>query len=58
MVPLFVLGVMNLLWIAALTVLVLLEKFLHQPQWFVQLTGAALLVWAVLVVCQAVFLLS
>ena len=56
MVLLFVLGVMNLLWIAALTLLVLLEKFLHQPRWFMQLTGAALLVWAVLVVGQAVFL--
>jgi predicted metal-binding membrane protein len=58
MALLFVLGVMNLLWIAALTLLVLLEKFLHQPRWFVQLTGAALLVWAVLVVGQTVFLLG
>jgi predicted metal-binding membrane protein len=58
MALLFVLGVMNLLWIAALTLLVLLEKFPHQPRWFVQLTGAALLVWAVLVVGQTVFLLG
>jgi predicted metal-binding membrane protein len=58
MALLFVLGVMNLLWIAALTLLVLLEKFLHQPRWFVQFTGAALLVWAGLVVGQAVFLLD
>ncbi len=56
MALLFVLGVMNLLWIAALTLLVLLEKFLHQPRWFTRLIGAALLVWAVLVVGQAVFL--
>ena len=56
MALLFVLGVMNLLWVVALTVLVLLEKFLHQPRWFVQLSGAALLAWAVLVVGQAVFL--
>jgi predicted metal-binding membrane protein len=56
MALLFVLGVMNLLWIAALTLLVLVEKLLHQPRWFVQLTGAALLVWAVLVVGQAEFL--
>jgi predicted metal-binding membrane protein len=54
MALLFVLGVMNLLWIAALTLLVLLEKLLPQPRWIVQLTGAALLVWAVLVVDQAV----
>ncbi len=58
MVLLFVLGVMNLLWIVALTLLVLLEKFLRQPRWFVQLIGAALLVWAVLVAGQAVFLLG
>jgi predicted metal-binding membrane protein len=56
MTLLFVLGVMNLFWIAALTLLVLLEKVLHQPRWFVQLTGAALLVWAVLVVGQTALL--
>lgn len=56
MVLLFVLGVMNLLWIVALTLLVLLEKVLHQPKWFVQLTGAALLAWAAVVAGQAVFL--
>ena len=32
MALLFVLGVMNLLWIAVLTLLVLLEKFLRQPR--------------------------
>jgi predicted metal-binding membrane protein len=58
MALLFVLGVMNLLWISVLTVLVLLEKLLHQPRWFVKLTGAALLVWSVLVVGQAVSLLG
>ncbi len=56
MALLFVLGVMNLLWIAALTLLVLLEKFLREPRWFVQLTGAALVVWAVLLVGQVVLL--
>ena len=54
MALLFVLGVMNLLWISVLALLVLLEKFLHQPRWFVKLTGAALLIWSVLVVGQAV----
>jgi predicted metal-binding membrane protein len=52
MALLFVLGVMNLLWIAALTVFVLLEKVLRQPRWFVHLTGASLLAWAVLVVAR------
>lgn len=54
MVLLFVLGVMNLLWIAALTLLVLLEKVLRQPRWFVRLTGVALLAWAAVVAEQAV----
>ena len=55
MVLLFVLGVMNLTWIAALTLLVLLEKVLRQPRWFVQFTGAALLAWAAVVAGQAMF---
>lgn len=55
MALLLVLGVMNLLWIAVLTSLVLLEKFLSRPRWFVQLTGAALLGWAAFVASQAAF---
>ena len=55
MVLLFVLGVMNLLWIAGLTLLVLLEKILRQPRWFVQLIGVALLVWAGLVISHPMF---
>jgi len=53
MVLLFVLGVMNLQWIAALTLLVLLEKVLRQPRWFVRLTGVTLLAWAAVVASQA-----
>ena len=45
MVLLFAFGVMNLIWIAALSVLVLLEKIVPQPRLFAQLTGAVLLVW-------------
>ena len=55
MVLMFVLGVMNLLWIAGLTLLVLLEKILRQPRWFVQLIGVALLVWAGLVISHPMF---
>jgi len=55
MALLFVLGVMNLLWIAALTLLVMLEKFLGQPRWFVHLTGAGLVVWAAFVAGRATF---
>lgn len=49
MALLFAFGVMNLIWIAALSVLVLLEKILPQPRLFARGTGAILLVWAVLV---------
>jgi predicted metal-binding membrane protein len=45
MTLLFVLGVMNVAWIAVLTLIVLLEKVLRQPRWFLHLTGAALLLW-------------
>jgi predicted metal-binding membrane protein len=55
MVLLFVLGVMNLLWIVALTLVVLLEKFLRQPKWFVHFAGGALLVWAMLLVGRTLF---
>jgi predicted metal-binding membrane protein len=55
MALLFVLGVMNLLWIIGLTVFVLLEKVLRQPRWFVHATGVILLFWGVLVVSQKMF---
>jgi predicted metal-binding membrane protein len=58
MALLFVFGVMNLIWIAALSVLVLLEKLLRQPRWFSQATGVALLAWGALVAGQAVILLG
>jgi predicted metal-binding membrane protein len=49
MTLLFAFGVMNLIWIAALSVLVLLEKIVPQPSLFAQGTGAILLVWGVLI---------
>ena len=52
---LFVFGVMNLIWIAGLSLLVLLEKLLRQPRWFTQATGAMLLTWGALVAGQAMF---
>jgi predicted metal-binding membrane protein len=52
MALLFAFGVMNLIWIAALSVLVLLEKILPQPRMFVQATGAILLVWGVATVAR------
>ena len=45
MALLFVLGVMNLLWIAALTLLVLAEKALPRAQWVLRIGGAGLSGW-------------
>lgn len=45
MLLLFVLGVMNLWWILALTVLVILEKWLVGWAWFARTVGMGLLVW-------------
>lgn len=53
MALLFVFGVMNLLWIAALSFFVLLEKLLREPRWFAQGTGAMLLAWGALVATRA-----
>jgi len=45
MALLFVLGVMNLLWIVALTLLVVAEKLLPRSRWLPQLTGVVLIGW-------------
>jgi predicted metal-binding membrane protein len=42
---LFVLGVMNLLWIAALAGFILLEKVAPRGQWLGRLTGVLLIGW-------------
>lgn len=55
MLLLFVFGVMNLLWIAALTALVLLEKVLPRARWLAHGTGFALLAWGALVAGRAMF---
>lgn len=47
MALLFVGGVMNLLWIAALSVVVLIEKLLPQGQWVARAEGVALAGWGV-----------
>ncbi len=47
MALLFVLGVMNLAWIAALTVFVLIEKTLPRARWLPSVAGAALVAWGV-----------
>lgn len=44
---LFVVGVMNLLWIALLAIFVLIEKAAVRGSWLGHVTGVALIVWAV-----------
>jgi predicted metal-binding membrane protein len=45
MLVLFVVGVMNLLWIALLTIFVLLEKTVMRGSWISRASGGALIVW-------------
>jgi predicted metal-binding membrane protein len=49
MALLFVGGVMNLAWVAALTLLVMAQKLLPGGRWIGRASGAALLVWGVAV---------
>ena len=53
MALLFVFGVMNFIWIAALSLLVLIEKLLREPRWFAQASGVILLAWSALVAARA-----
>ena len=47
MLLLFVLGVMNVLWIAVLAAFVLLEKMLPNPRWFSLAGGLVFIAWGV-----------
>lgn len=47
MALLFILGVMNILWIAALTIVVALEKMLSRAEWFSAASGLALVCWGI-----------
>jgi predicted metal-binding membrane protein len=51
---LFVGGVMNLLWVAALAVFVLLEKAVARGRWLSRLAGLTLIVWGASVLYAAV----
>jgi predicted metal-binding membrane protein len=50
MALLFVLGVMNILWIGALSFLVALEKLLPRGKWLSAATGVFLTIWGALVI--------
>lgn len=54
MALLFVAGVMNVLWIAAITILVLIEKAVRAGPAFGRLTGVLLVVWGYWVLLKAV----
>ena len=45
MALLFVGGIMNVLWIAVLATVVLLEKLAPRGPWFARVTGIVLLAW-------------
>jgi predicted metal-binding membrane protein len=53
MALLFVLGVMNLLWIVALTLLVLAEKTLPRTQWVRRIGGGGLCGWGLWILARA-----
>jgi len=53
MALLFVLGVMNLLWIAALAGFVLIEKIAPSGRWVSRISGVALLLWGAWMVVGA-----
>jgi predicted metal-binding membrane protein len=53
MALLFVGGVMNLAWVAALTLLIMAQKLLPGGQWVGRVCGVALLAWGVAVIFRA-----
>ncbi|MEP6937733.1 MAG: DUF2182 domain-containing protein [Chthoniobacterales bacterium] len=50
---LFVVGVMNILWIAGLTLLVGVEKVFPRGKWMSSLTGVVLIAWGIFVMTHA-----
>ena len=48
MALLFVLGIMNLVWLCALTVFVLLEKIVPKEKWIGRISGIGLVIWGIL----------
>lgn len=52
MLLLFVAGVMNLAWIAALTLLVAAEKLLRRGEWIARTGGAAFILWGAVILAR------
>ena len=55
MTLLFVLGVMNLVWIAALAAFVLLEKIVPKGQLLSRIGGAGLILWGGWILAETIF---
>ena len=53
MALLFVGGIMNLAWIAAIALLVLIEKTLPRGGWMGRATGAVLILWGAVTLAMA-----
>ncbi|MCL0054529.1 DUF2182 domain-containing protein [Dehalococcoidia bacterium] len=54
MLLIFVLGVMNLVWIAALSIFVLLEKVVPKGLWIGRASGVGLVIWGVLLLLNII----
>ena len=52
MVLLFAAGIMSLLWMAAITVFVLVEKLSPGGQWIARISGVAMLGFGIYLICQ------
>ena len=52
MVLLFVTGVMNLMWVAAIALFVLIEKVLPYPQWTGRIAGLLLILWGLMMLVR------
>jgi len=53
MALLFVAGVMNMWWVAVITIFVLLEKALPKGLWFGRIAGTALVAWGLIMIATA-----
>jgi predicted metal-binding membrane protein len=49
---LFAAGIMSLLWMAAITVLVFVEKLLPCGEWIARISGVAMLGFGIYLICQ------
>ena len=50
MALLFVAGVMNLFWMAAITAFVLIEKLAARGDYFGRIVGVGLIIWGILII--------